>query len=274
MAFHHAFREDHGFFLYGETVDSLFGFNKLAKIFDEGALSPGDRAALDRNPAGLDGYAAWCGLSPDFETVRRILGDEVTERRLAKRLDFALGLCPELARLEPERWRVGHAEAMSIFTGFGHIREYIGRTRQQALCTGRIVLTPFACRSLIDLAMSMPMPRRILNNGVVKHVAKSLLARRLPGYPVLTRKGGSDVPRTRFFQEGPLKDIFLEEKIPRFWPGDHADWLLHPSRETSFVALNALGYAQWQNRVLENPDLEPVPGTRTFRLPIPEGEKE
>ena len=110
--------------------------------------------------------------------------------------------------------------------------------------------------------MSMPMPGRILKDGVVKHVAKSLLARRLPGYPVNTRKGGSDVPRTRFLQEGPLKDIFLEEKLPRLWPGEFAEILLRPQRESSFLALNALGYALWQNHVLENPDIKPVPGTR------------
>lgn len=271
MAFHHAFSEDHAFFLYGETVDALFGFNKLAKIFDREALSPGEKEALGLPPADPAGYAARCGLTPDYETVHRILGEEVTERRLDRRLDFALGLCPELARLEPARWRVGHAEAMSIFTGFCHIREYIGRTRQQALCRGRTVLTPFACRSLLDLSMSIPMPARILKDGIVKHVAKSLLARRLPGYPVHTRKGGSDVPRTRYLQEGPLKDIFLEEAPPRFWPEKEMDLLLNPKREASFAALNALGYAIWQNRVLENPMLVPVPGTRTFRVSIGEG---
>lgn len=266
MAFHEAFRGEFAFFLYGETVDSLLGFNKLAKIFDEASLSPGERKALGAPPEDLSGYAARCGLSPDFETVRGILGEEVTENRLAGRLDYALGICPGLAGLGPERRRAGHAEAMSIFTGFGHIRQYIGRTRQQALSAGRTVLSPFACRSFLDLGMSIPMPDRILKDGVVKHLAKSLLARRLPSYPVFTRKGGSDIPRTRFLQEGPLKDIFLEEKPPRFWPEEHRDLLFHPRRESSFAALNALGYALWQNHVLENPDFEPVPGTRSFRV--------
>jgi asparagine synthetase B (glutamine-hydrolysing) len=265
MAFHHAFRDEPAFFLYGEAVDSLFGFNKLAKIFDDGGLSPLERETLDRQPGDMAGYAARCGLSPDFKTARRVLGEALAESRLANRLDFALGLCPELAALEPGRRKAGHAEAMSIFTGFGHIREYIGRTRQQALCTGRKVMSPFACRSALELALSMPMPGRILKDGVVKHVAKSLLAKRLPGYPVQTRKGGSDIPRTRFLQEGPLKNLFLEEKLPRFWPEEFAGILLSPQRESSFLALNALGYALWQNRVLENPALEPVPGTRTIK---------
>lgn len=270
MAFHHAFRQEAAFFLYGEAMDALFGFNKLAMIFDDGRLSPLEREALDRQPGDLAGYAARCGLSPDFESARRVLGEAVTEERLANRLDFALRLCPELAVLEPGCRKAGHAEAMSIFTGFGHIREYIGRTRQQALCTGRKVMSPFACRSALELAMSMPMPGRILHDGVVKHVAKSLLARRLPGYPIHTRKGGSDVPRTRFLQEGPLKGLFLEEKLPRFWPGEVADILLHPRRESSFLVLNALGYALWQNRVLEKTDLEPIPGTKTFKVHLGE----
>ena len=265
MAFHRAFRDEPAFFLYGEAVDALFGFNKLAKIFDDGRLSSLEREALGRQPGDMAGYAARCGLSPDFETARRVLGEAVTEGRLANRLDFVLGLCPELAALEPGRRKAGHAEAMAIFTGFGHIREYIGRTRQQALCTGRKVMSPFACRSALELALSMPMPGRILRNGVVKHVAKSLLEKRLPGYPVNTRKGGSDIPRTRFLQEGPLKGLFLEEKLPRFWPEEFAGILLSPQRESSFLALNALAYALWQNRVLENPDLRPVPGTRSFR---------
>ncbi len=266
MAFHHAFRSGPPFFLYGETVDALFGFNKLAKIFDDGELSPLERKALDRQPGDMAGFAARCGLSPDFETAREVLGTALVENRLENRLDFALGLCPELASLEPGRRKAGHAEAMAIFTGFGHIREYIGRTRQQALCAGRTVMSPFSCRSALELAMSMPMPGRILKDGVVKHVAKSLLARRLPGYPVNTRKGGSDVPRTRFLQEGPLKGLFLEEGLPRFWPEEHAGLLLHPRREASFLALNALGFVLWEKRVLEKTNLEPVPGTRAFRI--------
>jgi asparagine synthase (glutamine-hydrolysing) len=266
MAFHRAFRGEPRFFLYGEAVDALFGFSKLAKVFDDGGLSVPDREALGRQPGDMAGYAARCGLSPDFEVARKVLGEAVTENRLANRLDFALGLCPELAELDPGRLKVGHAEAMAIFTGFGHIREYIGRTRQQALCTGRKVMSPFSCRSALELAMSMSMPGRILRDGVVKHVAKSLLAKRLPGYPVYTRKGGSDVPRTRFLQEGPLKGLFLEEGLPRFWPEEHAGLLLHPRREASFLALNALGFVLWEKRVLEKTNLEPVPGTRAFRI--------
>ncbi len=265
MAFHRAFRRDPGFFLYGEAVDALFGFNKLAKVFEDGELTAPDREALCRQPGDRAGYAARGGLSPDFETARKVLGEALTESRLENRLDFALKLCPGLARLETGRLRAGHAEMLAIFTGFGHIREYIGRTRQQALCTGKKVMTPFSCRSAMELALSMPMPGRILKDGVVKHVAKTLLARRLPGYPVHTRKGGSDVPRTRFLQEGPLKGLFLEEGLPGFWPKEHADLLLNPRRESSFLALNALGYAIWEKRVLGKKDLEPVPGTRRFR---------
>ncbi len=265
MAFHRAFRKPPSFFLYGEAVDALFGFNKLARIFDDDALSPSEKEALGRQPADLAGFGARCGLSPDFETARRIVGEAETERRLENRLEFALTICPGLRWVEAGRLRAAHAETMALFTGFGHIREYIGRTRQQALCAGKTVMSPFACRSAMELALSMPMPRRILKGGVVKHVAKSLLEKRLPGYPVHTRKGGSDVPRTRFLQEGPLRDIFLEEKPPRPWPEEYSEILLHPRRESSFLALSALGYALWQSHVLENPDLKPIPGTRTLR---------
>ncbi len=266
MAFHRAFRTESAFFLYGEAVDALFGFNKLAGVFDDERLGPLDREALGRPVEDLSGYAAGSGLSPDFEAACKVLGRSVAERRLVNRLNFALNLCPELGQIEPKRRRIGHAEALAIFTHFGHIREYIGRTRQQAFCVGKTVMSPFACRSALDLALSMPLPERILRDRVVKHVAKSLLARRVPGYPVHTRKGGSDVPRTRFLQEGPLKDIFLEEKLPRFWPAESADLLLHPRRETSFLALNALGYALWQNRILDKTNLDPIAGTGRFKV--------
>lgn len=270
MAFHRAFRKPAPFFLYGEAVDSLFGFNKLARIFEDDPLSIFEKEALDRQPADLAGFAARCGLSPDFETARRVVGETETERCLENRLEFALTLCPGLLQVEKGRLRAAHAETMAIFTGFGHVRDYMGRTRQQALGAGKTVMSPFACRSAMELALSMPMPGRILKDGVVKHVAKSLLEKRLPGYPVHTRKGGSDVPRTRFLQEGPLRNIFLEEKPPRSWPEESSGILLHPRRESSFLALSALGYALWQNRVLENPDLKPIPGTRTLRAQLPE----
>ncbi|HBG14211.1 MAG TPA: hypothetical protein DDW96_02630 [Synergistaceae bacterium] len=272
MAFHYAFKETDGLFLSGETVDALFGFNKIAKIFDRSMLSSLEREKLDREPWSLEGYSASCGLSPDLEKVRQVLGNDTVENRLHGRLDFALGLCPKLIGLEPVHWRAGHAEVMSIFTDFGHIREYIGRTRQQAFCRGSTVLTPFACRQVLELAMTMPMPQRIVRDGVVKHIAKSLLTKRVPGYPILTRKGGSDVPRTRFLQEGPLKDVFLGEAFPRFWPETHRDILLNPQRDSSFLGLSALSYALWQNRILMEQNLEAIPGTRTFQVSRIEGD--
>ncbi len=268
MAFHFAFRQPHDLFLSGETVDALFGFNKLTKLFNDEALSDEERQRLDREAEREEGFAALYGLSPDFESVRALLGETRVRERLKGRLDFALRCCPGFRERKIGTRREAHAEIVSFFTGFGHIKEYIGRTRQQAFCRGRTVLTPFACRSVLDLAMSIPMPRRILRDGVVKHVAKSLLARRVPLYPVLTRKGGSDVPRTRFLQEGPLKDIFHGQGLPCFWPEEKRDILLYPRRESSFLAMNALSYTLWQNRVLKNPDLEGVPGTRTFTVPI------
>jgi hypothetical protein len=272
MAFHYAFKETDGLFLSGETVDALFGFNKIAKIFDRSMLSSMEGEKLDREPWSLEGYSASCGLSPDLEKVRQVLGNDTVENRLHGRLDFALGLCPKLIGLEPVHWRAGHAEVMSIFTDFGHIREYIGRTRQQAFCRGSTVLTPFACRQVLELAMTMPMPQRIVRDGVVKHIAKSLLTKRVPGYPILTRKGGSDVPRTRFLQEGPLKDVFLGEAFPRFWPETHRDILLNPQRDSSFLGLSALSYALWQNRILMEQNLEAIPGTRTFQVSRIEGD--
>lgn len=266
MAFHCAFKETHGLFLSGETVDALFGFNKIAKIFDGSMLSPMDGESLGREPWSMEGFSANCGLSPDLQKVRQVLGNETVGNRLHERLNFALGLCPKLVELKPAQWRVGHAEVMSIFTDFGHIREYIGRTRQQAFCRGSTVLSPFACKQVLELAMSMPMPQRIVRDGVVKHVAKSLLTKRVPGYPALTRKGGSDVPRTRFLQEGPLKDVFREESFPRFWPEQYADILLNPQRDSSFLTLSALSYALWQNRILLEQNLEAITGTRKYRI--------
>lgn len=272
MAFHYAFKETDGLFLSGETVDALFGFNKIAKIFDRSMLSSLEKEKLDREPWSLEGYSASCGLSPDLEKVRQVLGNDTVENRLHGRLDFALGLCPKLIGLEPVHWRAGHAEVMSIFTDFGHIREYIGRTRQQTFCRGSTVLTPFACRQVLELAMTMPMPQRIVRDGVVKHIAKSLLTKRAPGYPILTRKGGSDVPRTRFLQEGPLKDVFHEEAFPRFWPETHRDILLNPQRDSSFLGLSALSYALWQNRVFMEQNLKAIPGTRNFQVSGTEGD--
>lgn len=268
MAFHLAFLEPHSFFFSGEMADSLFGFNKLAKVFDDGALSADERNALQREPWSLAGFAARSGLSPDMETVAGILGRERVESRLSNRLDFALALCPDIAGLEAGRRREGHGELLGLFTGFGHAREYVGRTRQQAFCRGKTVMAPFAAKSVLDLALSMSLPGRIVKDGVVKHIPKALLGVRLPEYPVHTRKGGSDVPRTRFLQEGPLKDVFRTVKPPRFWPQDRLDVLLEPRRETSFAALSALSYSLWQDRVLENPGLEPVPGTRRLRFPF------
>ena len=121
------------------------------------------------------------------------------------------------------------------------------------------------------MLQSIPADRRYVQglSGLgsldAKYLLKRLLARRLPSYPTGRKKGSGALPLERYFDDGPLADVFDRYEPPSVVPeemlSDHVD---------SFgpVTWNLITYAVWRDRVLRNPDIEAVGATVAYRAEV------
>ena len=261
-----AFQSPFGLFWAGDGANTLFVHSQTARILD----SRGKEQFAEQRAEPCDsprGYAALADLSPDFGFIRSLFGEErVFSRSSARLAHFRERVCIHPGNPEEE-----HAEMTSLIEFLGRTGEASSRKRQAGDLFGRETRTPFFSRDILGLATSVPARHRFLHEGEVKPIPKALLRGKVPGYPFFGKKGGSDVPRTRFCQEGPFRDFFRDRVPPEFFPSRGKPMIENPEREWSFLTLSAAAFSVWQERVLKAEKLERVPGTRVFRLGEPEG---
>jgi hypothetical protein len=207
-------------------------------------------------------YAANADLSPDIQAVRRLFGEEAVEKRVEKRLSFVLERTGFHAGSSEEQ----QAELVSALEFLGSTTEGVSRKRQDAAVFGKEAKEPFCSRKILEVATAIRPLERFYSDGEVKPVPKALLRKKLPEYPFFGRKGGSDIPRTRFCQTGPFRGFFREHAFPDGMPSEGKTLLLDPQWDWSHMTLAAVAFSVWQEKVLKNKTLERVPGTRVFRL--------
>ena len=90
-----------------------------------------------------------------------------------------------------------------------------------------------------------------------KHLLNQLLHKRLPGYPATQRKGYLHVSFERYYESGPLSDIWERYQPPDFLDQGAQELVLV---KPSALTWHAVAYAVWQNRVLNNSNLPGAPG--------------
>ena len=217
----------------------------------------------------LDGTTALEDAFTDFGLLSRAFGKERVLERLQNRLDQLMPLVERsasqsslyLQHMEMLHW-------MGYIAGGAALQE-----RQYGLAFGKSVILPFTDRRLVDFTCAIPVEDRYLTETrQAKPWLKKLLAKRLPGYPVFARKGTTQYPMPDFFAKGgPLEHAW--ERYSLFSP-------LKETIEAEFRALwsdlnwNVLGYAIWQERVLDNKELALLPHTKTFTYALESDEKQ
>ncbi len=125
--------------------------------------------------------------------------------------------------------------------------------RQLAEARGKTISSPFKDRQLVQAALSLPIPERILRRAIFKPALKDILSRRLPGYPLELKKGGSSLPRTRFCQNGPLRDYFRENPLPYFVTESKAGPVLQPDLGSSMTTFRCIAWSMWERSLKEIP---------------------
>jgi hypothetical protein len=133
--------------------------------------------------------------------------------------------------------------------------------RHLANAYGKTVFTPYAAGSVVRRALEVPVGQRYVRGLQAKHLLKQVLKGRLPRYPINQRKLGTGLPFERYYTRGPLSKIWERYEVPELFRGDARQRLVtHPSQTT----WNAITWAIWQEQVVRNPALAPIPGSRTL----------
>ena len=256
-----AFQAPFKLFWVGDVADTLLGHPQTRRI-----MNPDERPRFQNKLTepfdSPQGYGALSNTSPDIKVIRKLFGERAVSARIESRLSLVL----ERARVHPGKRLEEHAQLTSLVQFFCSATEAACGKRQTAALFGREIGAPFFSRDLLGLATAIPTGIRFFHGGETKPVPKILLRKRLPEYSFYSKKGGSDIPRTRFCRSGPFRDFFRYSAFPDPMPTEGKELLLNPGEEWSYLILSAAIFSTWQERVLKAERLEKVPGTRLFRL--------
>jgi len=215
-----------------------------------------------RPPSHPRSFAQQFAFFTDPDLAAAIVGDDrvaARARRQFEYVDSRLGSRPvgRYAR------QLETAQFMSVYH-----HNTVDQWRQLAYGHGKTVFAPFKTRSVASFALSVPVERRYATDHrlpgqmTVKPLPKRLLNRRLPAYDTGKPKGSGAYPRERFFEDGPLAGVFERYDPPAFVPerlyADHVE-------RYGPLTWNLITFAVWRDRVFENDDLAPVPGTTEVR---------
>lgn len=213
---------------------------------------------LERDASDPRGEGPQFAAYTDLESATEIVGREAIERRQRARYEYALERVPEPSGDPYARhMHVGHW--IDFFC-----EDAITVWRQVGLARGCEMHTPFAGKDVASLAAAVPSPERYVDRFEAKHLPKKLVDRHYPEYDQRKPKGNGNLPVERFFESGPLADVFDRYPLPSFVPESVAEDV--PDRLPGF-AWNLAGYAIWRDRVLRNDDLAPAPNTRSVTIP-------
>ena len=274
-------------YVNGEGADALFGRNgtkgcRIAAWFDTllrtgvpRALAPDGEGVvnslsdtadrLHRPVTDPHSFAQQFAFYTDFDLAGEMVGTDLVADRTAAQATYLR----ERIADRPEG-RFGQQ------IEFGHLLSFlrhntVNQWRQLGYVHGKQFSAPFKTRTMAENALAVPAAKRYVQGarGVrdlrQKYLLKNLLDFRLLGYDTDREKGSGALPLARYFDEGPLADVFERYDPPAFVPDG-----LHAAHVESFGPLtwNLLTYAVWRDRILENPAVERVEGTREI-TPLP-----
>jgi asparagine synthetase B (glutamine-hydrolysing) len=281
---------DAGRYVNGEGADALFGLTGskgarvaawlrpllartpqpvAARVPGSAGRSVSELHALarqfDRPLADGGSFAQRFAFFTNPGVVGEMVGEDLVARRFRAQRDFVT-----------DRVGTTNAGAATAHLELGHLLSFfqhntVAQWRQLAHAHGASLLAPFKTERMARCSQSIPADRRYVQglSGLgsldAKYLLKRLLTRRLPSYPTGRKKGNGALPLERYFEDGPLADVFDRYEPPSVVPegmlSDHVD---------SFgpVTWNLITYAVWRDRVLRNPDVEAVGATVAYRADV------
>lgn len=243
----------HLFSVPGATTACRWG---LGRVAPQAARLAEVAASLDQPPCVPESYAQRQSFFSDPGQAARCTDRETVTGRVRRQHEYVQRRVEfsDSGRFDTQM------EFSHLLSTFGH--NTVAQWRQLGAVHGQSLVTPFTSRRMAQCALSVPVAERYVGgprNLTPKHLLKSLLDRRLPRYPVREQKGSGSLPIGRYFETGPLSDVFDRYDPPEFVPPD-----LRETHVDQFGPLtwNLVTFAVWRDRVFRNPDIGRVPGTR------------
>jgi len=243
-----AFKQGYAHLVSGELADSIWGISHTARLFQE--IKTAQYAnAMASSPLSPEGYGIRVHLllPDDLPMLNRVYGEKAILDLLGHNLSYALECLDPAVPLDSD-FRKGHVDLGSL--AFILNGSWRSNYRQAGYVHGVGLSFPFETLSMVRAALSIALPGRILSKeGQLKPLVHGALARKLPG-AIPPEKSGSGLPRTRYCQDGPLKEHFREHPIPGFWPDEWGSLLQSPTRESSSLVLKCASLQMWEEEVL------------------------
>lgn len=263
-------------FVVGEGADALLGVamrvskvggwlaNPVGVALLNAAQNKGPRALRHRvdqlhdaairlsRPVGPRSYALGNAGSARADEIGRALGSDRVVAALQKRLDFV----EERIEIEtpPDKGRGRNIEYRHWVYALG---DPLVTGRHQAQGRGKGLINPFGSQAVVEAALGVPPGIRYARGLRGKWIAKEVLKKRLPAYPIDQHKKPTAMPFERLYASGPLSDIWDRYDVPAVFTGEAKDEMISGNGLT----WQAITYAVWDAHVASNRSLAPHPGS-------------
>jgi len=152
----------------------------------------------------------------------------------------------------------GETSTLGAYLEYSHIISYytsssVFNTRQVAQVRNVAFFTPFTNRRMSSRALNIPTPERYIDDLRQKHILKSLLKERVPGYNTEKNPAGGDLPKKRWMSDGPLSKGFVKYGLPNHIPEEMKSDMLDNPQVSSW---KALCFKIWKEKIFSDPKLE------------------
>ncbi len=248
---------------YGELGDGTFGLPLIAAPGLENWVS---RTVLEPAAAASRKFSLASTRDQDQcfdQRLEEIYGptDEAHLRR-SRRARQLVQWSPTLKGSD-RRWEQ--------FLTYGHLIDFltvgcVKYVRDFASSQAVTVHTPFTARALIDSFHRCDPATRYRDADQTKPVLKALLSKNLPEYPVNRSKLASGLPRTWYFTEGPLREIFQRFPPPSPMDDAVARAIEKPRWTNSWILWPTLSYSVWYHEWFDSGDVAARPDLVIHRL--------
>ncbi|MDJ0664458.1 MAG: asparagine synthase C-terminal domain-containing protein [Acidimicrobiia bacterium] len=268
------FAQPYGRLVFGQGADSAFGMSLKLARFSSWFRWPGIRQAVNIGAKSIPGhlgyrlgqvgpianrfsrplldrrgYGATARASGDTPLLERAVGRKAIDAANQASLDYAVDRV------------VLTADPMSRFfsqieLAHWHVVMVNPVRSANAACqaAGKSSFAPYCAPNVLNALATIPVRDRYIRGLSAKWILKELLTRKVPDYPVNQRKKATALPWRRFYENGPLQDVWERYEVPDLFDSEQRAELVARPIATTWVAIS---HAIWLERVVRNDDLQP-----------------
>lgn len=263
-----AFRSKFETFVTGERADSLFGTHRLVDNIASYFASPiaasllgafshvipssaderwrltcATARKLSLSPEDPYGFGCQGAVYTDFRLLNSVFEESEIRRRLENCRDYLF----ERVDMIPDADNfTRHSQVFHWMQYFG--TEIVMLYRHFANAFGKDIIAPFLKGAVVDSALASPANVRYQKGFEAKYLLKQVLQKRVPFYDVYKKKGLTQIPFDKYYESGPLSNIWEQIEKPNIFDRRAEDKIV---QSKGWMAWNLLIYAIFRQNVME-----------------------